>query len=93
VDDDELRESIIEVLQANRTTGAGGTPLLLSDANLATRLDCDLDQFNRVLASLMAEGVVHCKPRRVVSRDPQMEWDCIRLEDDPLPPPDPRDLD
>lgn len=93
MDDDELREAIIKDLRANRTTGAGGNPLNLSDANLATRLGCDLDQLNVVLAALIKDGVIHGKPRRVLSSDSQMEWDLIRLKDDPLPSPDPRELD
>ena len=93
VEDSELREAIITYLYANRTTGDGGTPLTLSDANLAIALGAEVDQFNNVLASLIEDGVVHGVPRRVVSTELQMELDCIRLRDDPLPPPDPQDLD
>lgn len=93
MNDDDLREAVLEELRANRTTGAGGTPLKVSDANLATTLDCDLGQLNRVLALLIEEGTVHGKPRRVVSNGPQMEWDYLRLTDDPLPPLNSRELD
>jgi hypothetical protein len=93
VDDSELRAAIIEDLSANRTAGAGGVPLLISDANLAERLACDTDQLNAVLASLMEDGVVHGRRRSVVSTGVQMEWDCLRLAEDPLPDPDPRELD
>jgi hypothetical protein len=93
VNDAELAQEILAYLTENRTTGAGGKPLIVSDANLVTTLGCDIDELNRVLGSLMEEGHVHGKSRRVVSGEVQMEWDCIRLSGDPLPPPDPREFD
>lgn len=91
--DDELRAAILEYLEANRTTGAGGAPLKLSDANLATTLAAEVDQFNRVWQSLLDEGIVHGKSRRVQSTALQMDWDYVRLAEDPLPEVDPRELD
>ena len=93
MDDVELREGIIDYLQANRTTGAAGAPLKLSDANLVDRLGCGVDELNTVLASLIEDGVVHGQRRTVLSTDVQMNWDCVRLKEDALPSPDPRDLD
>ena len=93
MDDAELRDAIIGCLQANRTSGAAGTPLKLSDANLVDMLNCGVDQLNAVLASLISDGVVHGRRRTVLSTDVQMEWDCIRLKEDGLPSPDLRDSD
>ena len=93
VNDDELRQAIIEHLTENRATGAERKPLKLSDANLSVILGCDIDQLRAVLKLLIDEEIVHGKLRPNVNMNLPMEWDLVRFKEDPLPPPDPKDLD
>jgi len=66
--------------------GREGSLLRLNDANLATTLDVDLDQLNRVLASLMEVGVVRGRAASTVTTTGvRAEWDYLRLAEDPLP--------
>lgn len=91
--DDELRQAILDELEAHRTDGSGGTPLALSDVNIAERLGCEFEQLNRVLGSLVDDGKVHGKPRGLRVGEAEMDLDYVRLFADPLPKPDPRELD
>jgi hypothetical protein len=87
MNDDELRAAIVDELRANRTTGADGQPLAISDANLVTGLGADIGQLNRVLESMMKDGLVHGRPAsKLMTTEVRAEWDYLRLAEDPLPP-------
>lgn len=86
VTDDKLCTAVIEHLTLNRTTGAGGRPLTISDANLVDTFSVSIEQLNRVLSPLMAGGLVHGKPASpLVTSGARPEWDFLRLAEDELP--------
>ena len=84
--DNELRGAVLEHLRVNRTTGADGRPLAITDANLAPMFGVDIEQVTRVLHSLMKEGLVHGRPTsKVTTTDVPAGWAYLRLAGDPLP--------